>query len=142
MDSLFQLHYHLEANVPHCGGHYTSSMDTIILNTMETVCLYLIEQPVRDIRIEINFVDVSRLPLSDCDLYKLEIYDGPTLNDPLLLRFCGAEQLTKITSTRNYLLIRFQHNFHKRMEQNTRNFTQSRNVIPLCKIKYRRGKLL
>lgn len=134
-DSIFQLHYHLESNLPHCGGHYTSSSDIIILSTIESVCLYLIEQSSKTIRIELEFLEISKLPFSECTIYNLEIYDGKTLNDPLLLRFCGAEQLTKLTSTNNFLLIRFQHYFNLDKENSAVD-----NVIPLCKIKYRRGK--
>lgn len=143
IDSLFQLHYYFETNVPHCGGHFTSSSDVILLVTDEPVCLYLIEQFSDTVRIELEFLEVSKLPLSDCDLYNLEVYDGRSLNDPLLLRYCGAGQVAKLTSTGRFLLIRFQHNFHKRKVNSNllqNNTTLMATYIPLCKLQYRRGK--
>nr|XP_040240535.2 cubilin homolog [Anopheles coluzzii] len=113
-DAGFQIHYAVVEGVPGCGGTYTqregvissplSQTDNVYPNNLN--CEYLIKQPVGS-RVEIRFSKFHLEQSEACKFDYLEIFDGPSTEDPSLGKFCGDRMPPLFTSTGNALLLKF-----------------------------------
>ncbi|KAL7734838.1 hypothetical protein ACLKA6_011119 [Drosophila palustris] len=111
MDSSFQLHYEVIAGHPSCGGIFTEPRGLIRGHMNARVCLYLIQQP-NDTQIELSFQKLNLLGSKNCSLQRLEIFDGPSEDQPVLGRFCGQSEeseLRPLTSRSNAILVRYEY---------------------------------
>ncbi|XP_058975812.1 cubilin homolog [Musca domestica] len=105
-DSSFQLHYEVESSIPHCGGVFTEASGVIVAPNEPAICLYLIQQT-SGIQIELDFVEMNLSEEENCNLNSIEIFDGKTDEDPRLKFICNTRTVETITSSSNFVLIRF-----------------------------------
>lgn len=108
-DSSFQLHYEVVAGHPGCGGIFTEPKGLITGHMKGEFCLYLIRVPsMLKVQLEIQLMNMVSSP--DCRLQKLEIFDGPNEDEPLLGRYCGrmeSSELQPLISSGNEVLVRY-----------------------------------
>ncbi|KAL9905968.1 cubilin 2 isoform 1-T1 [Glossina fuscipes fuscipes] len=130
-DSSFQLHYEVEAGVPHCGGIFTESSGVIISATDQPVCLYLIQQP-SGIQIKLEFLQFHFGQAVSCNLHVIEVFNGKTSQDPLLLRLCSNDKPPPIIAESNYMLIQHKHLLHNSESELIFKLKYSR----VCNVKY------
>lgn len=77
-----------------CGGRHTSPVGVIHSPNYpqnydhETDCGWLIEVPGNHV-VKLTFVDFDVEPFTNCTFDYVALYDGPSLNDPEIARFCG-----------------------------------------------------
>ncbi|KAL9700067.1 hypothetical protein quinque_003508 [Culex quinquefasciatus] len=113
-DAGFQISYSVIEGVPGCGGVFTTSEGEISsprryednLYPHNLNCEYLIQLP-KGSQITVQF---SRFHLESSDSCKfdyLEIFDGRTVDDPTLGKFCGDRPPPTFATTSNNLLIKF-----------------------------------
>lgn len=108
-DSSFQLHYEVVAGHPGCGGVFTERQGVITGHMNAEVCLYLITQP-SGTKVQLDFQLLNLLRSEDCNLQKLEIFDGPNEDASLLGRYCGQpekSELEPVFSSGNVVLVRY-----------------------------------
>ncbi|XP_017111903.1 cubilin homolog [Drosophila elegans] len=110
-DSSFQMHYEVVPGRPGCGGVYTASRGRISGKLDAEVCLYLVEQP-RGTQVQLVFDQVHLLQTENCNIQKIEIFDGSTVDSPLMRRVCGhpeSSELEPLISTKNVILVRYEY---------------------------------
>uniref|UniRef100_A0A1A9WD06 Cubilin n=1 Tax=Glossina brevipalpis TaxID=37001 RepID=A0A1A9WD06_9MUSC len=130
-DSSFQLHYEVEAGVPNCGGIFTESSGLIISAKDQPVCLYLIQQP-PGIQIKLEFLDYHYGQVANCLLHVIEVFNGKTDQDSLLLRLCSPSKPEPIVTESNYMLI-----LHKNLLHNSESeFIFKLKYSRICNAKY------
>ncbi|XP_066598353.1 cubilin-like [Prorops nasuta] len=112
-DSGFQIHYTRTESLPGCGGLYTSVTGIIATPPHEgssydqnMECDWKIQLPLNE-RIKITWIDFKVESSSSCQFDSVEIFDGPSIDSPLIGRYCGTDLPPTVTSTSNVLLVRF-----------------------------------
>ncbi|XP_037817925.1 cubilin homolog [Lucilia sericata] len=105
-DSSFQLHYEVEPGIPHCGGIFSEPLGYIIGPSEQATCLYLIQQPVGT-QIKWEFLDLKSFEMINCNINRIEIFDGKTDEDDNLLVTCGGILTEPVVSSSNHMLIRY-----------------------------------
>lgn len=112
-DSSFQLHYEVVSGHPGCGGIFTEPKGLIIGYTQPEICLYLIQVPSM-LKVQLEFQFINLIWGTSCIIQKLEIFDGPNEDGPLLGRYCGnpeASELQPLISSGNEVLLRYSNKF-------------------------------
>ncbi|XP_060651506.1 cubilin homolog [Drosophila nasuta] len=107
MDSSFQVHYEVIAGHPNCGGIFTEASGLIIGHMNSFICLFLVQQP-KGTRIQLFF---EQLDFMDCLLQSVEVFDGSSVDQPLLGRFCNMMQANQhfLLSSSNLILLRYEY---------------------------------
>lgn len=72
----------------------------------DTECVQILQAP-KNFRIQLDFREFHIEPSFDCEFDYLEIRDGPYGYSPLIGRFCGKKFPPVLTSTADFLWIRF-----------------------------------
>ncbi|XP_034105808.1 LOW QUALITY PROTEIN: cubilin homolog [Drosophila albomicans] len=110
MDSSFQVHYEVIAGHPNCGGIFTEASGLIIGHMNAPICLFLVQQP-KDTRIQLIFEELDFMGSPGCQLQSVEIFDGSSVDQPLIGRFCNMTQANQqlLLSSRNLILLRYQY---------------------------------
>ncbi|XP_073838449.1 cubilin homolog [Musca autumnalis] len=111
-DSSFQLHYEVESSTPHCGGVFTEASGVIVGPSEPSICLYLVQQP-PNTQIQLEFNEMQFSDEENCNLNSLEIFDGKTDEDPRLKFICVSRTVEKISSSTNFMLIRYKNTIEK-----------------------------
>ncbi len=96
-----------------CGGYYKSPSGIIHSPNYpqnydhDSDCTWLIEVPVNHV-VVLNFVDFDVEPFTNCTFDYVAVYDGPSLNDEEIARFCGSTipNPSYVRSTSNKMFIR------------------------------------
>ena len=96
-----------------CGGYYKSPSGIIHSPNYpqnydhDSDCTWLIEVPINQV-VVLNFVDFDVEPFTNCTFDYVAIYDGPSLNDQEIARFCGSTipNPSSVRSTSNQMFIR------------------------------------
>ncbi|XP_032520799.2 cubilin homolog [Danaus plexippus] len=108
----FQIVYAPIEGVPGCGGFYTTdrgeivspSFDGAYLNNL--LCEYRIKTR-QDTKIKLTFTTFSLEKSSSCRYDFLKVFDGSSLEAPLVGKFCGNIYPKTYTSTTNELFLLF-----------------------------------
>ncbi|KAF6018837.1 CUBN [Bugula neritina] len=111
-DSGFQLTWTAQPDPRGCGGVLNLTDGTVISpnypnhydHTAE--CDWIITVP-QNARIALNFTDFQLESSSTCAYDYLEIYDGPDDTSDSFGRFCGTQLPALVTSTTNFLYLKF-----------------------------------
>uniref|UniRef100_A0A4W6DZH6 CUB domain-containing protein n=1 Tax=Lates calcarifer TaxID=8187 RepID=A0A4W6DZH6_LATCA len=97
---------------PGCGGTFTDSEGIIISPNWPNdyahnrQCIYLIRLPAGE-RVALNFTHMNLESHSNCLFDYVEVRDGRTETDPLIGKYCGSTLPAPMTSSSNFLWIRF-----------------------------------
>ncbi|XP_046451773.1 cubilin-like isoform X2 [Daphnia pulex] len=96
-----------------CGGYYKSPSGIIHSPNYpqnydhDSDCTWLIEVPINHV-VVLNFVDFDVEPFTNCTFDYVAVYDGPSLNDEEIARFCGSTipNPSYVRSTSNKMFVR------------------------------------
>uniref|UniRef100_A0A4W6F2P1 Cubilin n=1 Tax=Lates calcarifer TaxID=8187 RepID=A0A4W6F2P1_LATCA len=111
-DRGFHITYTTSPSDPGCGGTFTDSEGIIISPNWPNdyahnrQCIYLIRLPAGE-RVALNFTHMNLESHSNCLFDYVEVRDGRTETDPLIGKYCGSTLPAPMTSSSNFLWIRF-----------------------------------
>ncbi|KAK2582771.1 hypothetical protein KPH14_005036 [Odynerus spinipes] len=111
-DAGFQIHYSVVEGIPGCGGILTATSGTISSPGHASTyqpnmnCDWKIQLPVGE-RIQITWLKFSLEESTSCQFDSVEIYDGDSINSPLIGRYCGDNMPPTVISNSNNVLVVF-----------------------------------
>lgn len=113
-DSGFQISYSIIEGIPGCGGVFTKTEGEISsprryednLYPHNLNCEYFINLP-KGSRIEVTFNRFHLESSETCKFDYVELFDGRSVDDPALGRFCGERLPGTFSTNSNNLLIKF-----------------------------------
>uniref|UniRef100_A0A3Q3W0B5 Cubilin n=1 Tax=Mola mola TaxID=94237 RepID=A0A3Q3W0B5_MOLML len=111
-DRGFHITYTTSPSEPGCGGTFTDSEGIIISPNWpndyshNSQCVYLIKLPAGE-KVALNFTNMNLENHGSCTFDYVEVRDGRMETDPLIGKYCGSTLPAPITSSSNYLYIRF-----------------------------------
>uniref|UniRef100_A0A0P6JSL8 Putative fibrillin n=1 Tax=Aedes aegypti TaxID=7159 RepID=A0A0P6JSL8_AEDAE len=113
-DSGFQISYSVIEGIPGCGGVYTKTEGEISSPRRyednkypnNLICEYLINLP-EGSRINVQFNRFQLESSETCKFDYVEMFDGRTVDDPSLGKYCGERSPLPFRTSSNNLLIKF-----------------------------------